>query len=247
MELNSTTFLVFVCLLAAAFLKGATGMGFPLIATPILTLLLDIRSAVVVLIIPSMLMDITQIFRREFPSAVLKRFSGFVVLGAVGAYIGTAFLLTLPLWILNLCLGLVILVFVAMNILQPDLKIPPNAEKLLSPAIGFGAGFVNGMTNVSGPVVGMYFYGLKLPKQEFVKTVAITFFIFKWGQIAALSSWNQFSWRLFQVSVILIVLLCAGFYAGLKTQDRVNQRIFNHGLLFILLIIGVTLVFRALR
>src|ERR1044071_4280533 len=149
MELNSTTFLVFVCLLAAAFLKGATGMGFPLIATPILTLLLDIRSAVVVLIIPSMLMDITQIFRREFPSAVLKRFSGFVVLGAVGAYIGTAFLLTLPLWILNLCLGLVILVFVAMNILQPDLKIPPNAEKLLSPAIGFGAGFVNGMTNVS--------------------------------------------------------------------------------------------------
>ncbi|HEY7165759.1 MAG TPA: sulfite exporter TauE/SafE family protein [Candidatus Binatia bacterium] len=247
MELNSTTLLVFVCLLAAAFMKGVTGMGFPLIATPILTLLLDIRSAVVVLIVPSMLMDVTQISRGVFPVALVKRLFGFVLLGVIGAYLGTGFLVTLPLWILNLCLGSAVLIFVAINLLQPDLKISSNAEKVLSPMVGFGAGFLNGMTNVSGPVLAMYFYGLKLSKTEFVKAAAVIFFILKCGQIVALSSWNQFTWPLFRLSLMLIVLLCAGFYAGLKTQDRVNQRIFNHGLLFILLIIGVTLVFRALR
>jgi uncharacterized membrane protein YfcA len=246
MELNSSTLLVILCLLAAAFMKGATGMGFPLIATPILTLLLDIRSAVVVLIVPSMLMDIAQIVRGVFPSNLLKRLFGFVLLGVIGAYMGTAFLVTLPLWVLNLCLGVVVLVFVAANLLQPDLRISPKAEKLLSPLIGFATGFFNGMTNVSGPVLAMYFYSLRLPKTEFVKAVATIFFIVKCGQIVALSSWNQFSWPLFQLSLILIVLLCAGFYAGLKTQDRINQRVFNRGLLVVLIIIGATLILRAL-
>jgi uncharacterized membrane protein YfcA len=246
MEFNSSTLLVILCLLAAAFMKGATGMGFPLIATPILTLLLDIRSAVVVLIVPSMLMDITQIFRGVFPYNLLKRLFGFVLLGVIGAYMGTAFLVTLPLWVLNLCLGVVILVFVSTHLLEPELRVSPNAEKLLSPLIGFASGFLNGMTNVSGPVLAMYFYSLKLPKAEFVKAVATIFFIFKCGQIVALSSWNQFSWPLFQLSLVLIVFLCAGFYAGLKTQDRIDQRAFNRGLLLLLFVIGTTLVLRAL-
>jgi uncharacterized membrane protein YfcA len=103
------------------------------------------------------------------------------------------------------------------------------------------------MTNVSGPVLAMYFYGLKLSKTEFVKAAAVIFFILKCGQIIALSSWNQFTWPLFRLSLMLIVLLCAGFYAGLKTQDRVNQRVFNRGLLVVLAVIGFTLIFRALR
>jgi uncharacterized membrane protein YfcA len=246
MELNSSTLLVVVCLLAAAFMKGATGMGFPLIATPILTLLLDIRSAVVVLIVPSMLMDITQISRGVFPYHLLKRLFGFVLLGAIGAYIGTGFLVTLPLWVLNLCLGVMVLVFVAINVLQPELQIPPSAEKYLSPFVGFAAGFLNGMTNVSGPLLAMYFYSLKLPKTEFVKAVTMIFFILKCGQILALSTWNQFRWPLFQLSLLLIVLLCAGFYAGLKTQDRIDQRAFNRGLLALLFAIGATLIVRAL-
>jgi len=228
-------------------MKGATGMGFPLIATPILTLLLDIRSAVVVLIVPSMLMDITQISRGVFPYHLLKRFFAFVVLGAIGAYVGTGFLVTLPLWVLNLGLGVMVLVFIAINVLQPELRISPRAEKCLSPLIGFAAGFLNGMTNVSGPLLAMYFYSLKLHKTEFIKAVATIFFILKCGQIIALSSWNQFSWPLFQLSLLLVVILCAGFYAGLKTQDWINQRAFNRGLLAVLFVIGATLVWRALR
>jgi hypothetical protein len=246
MDLNATSLLVSLCLLAAAFLKGATGLGFPLIATPVLTFLLDIRSAVVVLIIPSMFMDITQILRGVFPAALLRRVSGLVVLGVIGAFIGTAFLVSLPLRVLNLGLGVVVLVFVATHLIQPAFQISTNAEKLLSPLVGFVAGFLNGMTNVSGPVLAMYFYSLKLPKTEFIKAVSVIFFIVKCGQIAALSTWNQFTWPLFQLSLVVIALICIGFYAGLKIQDRVNQRSFNRALLVILSLIGISLIYRAL-
>jgi uncharacterized membrane protein YfcA len=49
---------------AAAFVKGAVGFGYPLIATPLLALATDVRTAVAVLVIPNILMDGVQVVRR---------------------------------------------------------------------------------------------------------------------------------------------------------------------------------------
>ena len=56
MSLDLTTILVGVALLLAAYVKGTTGLGFPLIATPMVALLLDIRTAITILIIPNIVM-----------------------------------------------------------------------------------------------------------------------------------------------------------------------------------------------
>jgi len=45
MSFDLTNVLVGLALLLAGFVKGASGMGFPLIATPTVALLLDIRVA----------------------------------------------------------------------------------------------------------------------------------------------------------------------------------------------------------
>ena len=75
MSFDLTYILVGVALLFAAFVKGASGMGFPLIATPTVALLLDIRVAITILIIPNIVMDVTQVFRGGFPFDVLRRFA----------------------------------------------------------------------------------------------------------------------------------------------------------------------------
>src|SRR5207244_8758354 len=51
MSFDLTNVLVGLALLLAGFVKGASGMGFPLIATPTVALLLDIRVAITILII----------------------------------------------------------------------------------------------------------------------------------------------------------------------------------------------------
>ena len=102
MSLDLTHILVGVALLFAAFVKGATGLGFPLIATPMVALLLDIRIAVTILILPNLLMDITQVFRDGFPDAILQRFKSMIGLTIIGVFIGTMVLVMLPLWALNL-------------------------------------------------------------------------------------------------------------------------------------------------
>jgi uncharacterized membrane protein YfcA len=48
------------------------------------------------------------------------------------------------------------------------------------------------------------------------------------------------------LSIQVLLFTLAGFFAGIKAQDRVNQRNFNRGLLALLCVIGVLLLLRAL-
>ena len=246
MSLDPTTVVVGAALFLAGFVKGTTGFGFPLIATPVVALLLDIRTAITILIIPNIVMDIGQIFRGGFPTPILRRFSRLLVLTALGVFLGTKVLVILPIWVLNLSLAAMIFVFVGSNFLRVDFRISPRLERALSPVAGLVTGFLNGMTNAAGPPLAIYLYGLRLPKTEFVRSIATIFLITKLSQLVAVSTWNLFTFSTLRLSLEVTLLVLIGFYIGLKTQDRVNQQTFNRCLVALLFVIGVMLVVRSL-
>jgi uncharacterized membrane protein YfcA len=246
MFFDLTTILVGISLLVAAFVKGTTGLGFPMIATPTVALLLDIRTAVTILIIPNLVMDVTQVFRGGFPHALWRRFAWLLVLTVIGVFLGTKVLVLLPLWILNFFLGVMVLLFVLSNWLRFEFTISPRAERILSPPAGLIGGFLNGMTNAAGPSLAIYLYSLRLQKTEFIKALATIFVITKASQLAAVSTWNLLNWGTLGLSLKVTLIVLLGFYAGLKIQDQVNQQTFNRGLLVLLFAIGVILIARAL-
>ena len=246
MSFDLTYLLVGAALLLAAFVKGATGLGFPLIATPTVALLLDIRTAVTILILPNLFMDSAQVLRDGFPYEVFRRFSGLIAPTIIGVFLGTMVLVKLPLWILNFCLGVLVLVFVISGMLKFDLAISTRGEKILGPVFGFMSGFLNGMTNAAGPTLAIYLYSLKLDKRMFVKSIATVFVTTKITQLVAISTWNLINWHTITLSIQVLLFTLAGFYAGMKTQDRVNQHMFNRGLMVLLLVIGLILFGRAL-
>jgi uncharacterized protein len=186
------------------------------------------------------------VIRDGIPYDVFRRFSSLILPTIVGVFLGTMMLVMTPLWVLNLCLGVMVLIFVASNLLNFDFVISPRAEKILSPIFGFVSGFLNGMTNAAGPTLAIYLYSLKLEKRAFVKSIATIFMITKLTQLVAISTWNLFNWATITLSVQVLLFTLAGFYAGIYAQDRVNQRNFNRGLLILLSVIGVTLLLRAL-
>ena len=246
MSLDLTHVLVALALLFAAFVKGTTGFGFPLIATPTVALLLDIRTAVTILIIPNIVMDIAQVFRGGFPYSVLKRFAWLLALTVFGVFAGTKILVTLPLWVLNLCLGAMVLMFVLSSLLSVEFTVSPRSERFAAPIAGILTGLLNGMTNAAGPALAIYLYSLKLQKVEFIKSIATIFIVTKVSQLAAVSTWNLFTHANLLLSLEVTLLVLLGFYVGLKTQDRVNQGTFNRGILIFLFVLGVTLVLRAM-
>jgi len=246
MSFDLTHVLVGAALLLAAFVKGASGLGFPLIATPSIALLLDIRTAVTVLILPNLFMDSAQTVRDGIPYDVFRRFAALILPTIIGVFLGTMALVRTPLWILNFCLGMMVLLFVLASVLKFEFTISSRGEKILSPIFGFLSGFLNGLTNAAGPTLAIYLYSLKLDKRTFVKSLATIFVVTKVSQLVAISTWNLFNWETITLSVQVLLFTLAGFYAGIKAQDRVNQRNFNRGLLILLTVIGITLLARSL-
>ena len=221
-------------------------MGFPLIATPMVTLLLDIRTAVTILVIPNIVMDFTQAFRRGSPTPVFRRFGRLLFMTVLGVFLGTKTLVILPIWILNLSLGIMVVIFAAANLFESSYQVSPQLEGILSPIVGFISGFLNGMTNVSGPALAIYLYSLRLKKTDFVKSISTIFIVNKLGQLVAITTWNLLTpWNL-ALSVFVTFLIMTGFYLGLKTQDFVNQKVFNSALRTLIFIFGVVLIVHAL-
>lgn len=247
MVFDSTLVFVGLAVFFAGYVKGATGMGFPLIATPMLTLILDIRMAVVVLVLPGVVMDLGQIFRNGFPTATFRRFASMFFFLFAGVFLGTWELATLPLWKLNLIMGVVVTLFAAFGWCRlGGVTTSRKAESILSPVVGLVGGFLLGVSNAMGPPVALYLHSLKLDKTEFVKAIASAFIMAKFWQIIAIAAWDLFSFEAFKLSLLVTAFILVSFYLGLKTHDRVDQATFNRVILVLLSVVGVSLIYRAL-
>jgi uncharacterized membrane protein YfcA len=233
--------------LLAALVKGAIGFGFPTLGTPLLSLVMDVKAAVVVLIIPNIAMDSLQFARRGAPMATVRRFAILLVFGAVGTVIGTRLLVALSSTTATLVLGAFIVTFVVLSATGVTPRVPRRWEPSLSPVAGLVAGIVGGITNVPGTPLVLYFHALGLDKHEFVSSVAFTFIVYKVVQLAAVSYYGLLSFSLVGTSLLLTLLALGGFALGLVVQDRLEPRAFNRAVLVFLGLLGLWLVGRGLR
>ena len=233
-------------MLAAAFVKGAIGVGFPTLGTPLLTLFVDVKVAVAVLVIPNIVMDGLQMRRRGRLLHTARRLRVLLACTMLGTVLGTRILVALSARAVTLILGSFVLAFVALNLTRFSPRVRPRWERWLSPAVGLLAGLLGGVTNALGTPLIVYFYALGMDKHEFVRSVALTFLVAKVVQLAALGAYGLLGGPVVAGSVALTAVALAGFGAGLRVQDRVDQRTFNRSVLVFLAALGAWLLVRAL-
>jgi uncharacterized membrane protein YfcA len=231
--------------LLAAFVKGSIGFGFPTLGTPLLSLVTDVQTAVVLLIVPNIAMDGLQLARLGAPGAVARRFATLLVTGAVGTLLGTRLLVGLSPRGATLILGAVILLYVMASAAGVAPRVGPRWERAVSPLVGLVVGVIGGVTNVPGTPLVMYFNALGLPKREFVAAVAFSFIVYKVVQLGAVVYFGLLSWELTAWSLALTLVGLGGFAVGLRVQDRLDPRAFNRVVLGFLAALGLWLAVRS--
>jgi uncharacterized membrane protein YfcA len=232
--------------LAAAFIKGAIGFGFPALGTPLLSLFVDVKTAVVVLILPNIVMDGIQFARRGTPLSTIRRFGVLLLSGAGGVVLGTHVLTLLSPHAATLILGAFVLCFVALNATGLSPRVPAHWEPWLSPPAGFVAGVIGGVTNAPAIALVLYFHAIGLSKHEFVSSVAFTFLFYKLVQLGAVTWYGLLPWSLLGASLWLTAVGLVSFAVGLRVQDRLDQRSFNRAVLGFLALLGAWLLVRSL-
>ena len=202
------------------------------------------KTAVVALIVPNIVMDGVQALRRGRLGGTARRFAVLIVFGALGTVLGTRLLVLLPARVATLILGGFVLAFVGVTFARLAPRIAPAWEARLGAPVGFLTGLIGGITNVPGTPLVVYFYALGMEKDEFVRAVAFTFVIYKVVQLGAVTYYGLLTWRLLWLSAGLTVVALGGFALGLRLQDRLDQRTFNRAVLGFLTALGLWLVVR---
>ncbi len=233
--------------LLAALVKGAISFGFPPLATPLLALVMDVKSAVAVLIIPNIVMDALQLFRLGDFAAVARRMAVLTLFGAVGTVLGTWLLVLMSPRAATFVLGAFALLFVILGLIRRQPVVPEGWAQWLAVPVGLIAGVVGGVTNTPGLPLVMYFYALRLSKHDFIRSVAFTFVIYKVIQVGTVVWFGLLTWYLLGVSLALTVVAVGGFRLGLILQDRLEPATFNRAVLVFLGGLGIWLVVRAVR
>jgi uncharacterized membrane protein YfcA len=247
MHMPATWVAVAGAFLVASFVKGTTGMGFPLIATPMVALLVDIRTTYALLLMPNILMDVIQISRGELPWTLWRRLVPLLGATVVGVFLGTRIMIAISERAILLALAGMILVFLASTRMRFDLRVPPAWEVWLGPITGFAGGVLNGVTNVFSPVGAIYLLALQFEKRDFVKAMASIFLVAKVSQLAAIARWGLYTPAILQASAALTAVALAAFWVGLKAQDRVRQETFIRMLHVLLAGMAVFFVYKGLR
>jgi uncharacterized membrane protein YfcA len=220
--------------------------GFPIVATPLLALIVDVKTAVALSIVPNIVMDALQVGRgRGDLLATARRVAVLLVFGFVGTLVGTRSLLVMPPSMALAILGAVVLGFVALNVSGATFRVPARWEAWLSPPIGLAAGFLGGVTNVPGTLLVVYFHALGMSKVDFVRSVALCFMTYKLIQLGTVAYFGLLTWPILGASVLLTLVGLGAFWLGLRVQDALPERIFNRAVVVFLALLGVSLLARA--
>ena len=101
--------IIFAALFCGGTLKGALGMGSPVVAVPVMASFVDVRLAVVVMVVPNLITNIAQI--RTYKSARMQgTFSmRFALAGAFGAGVGSFALVLFSATVLKIIVACAVL------------------------------------------------------------------------------------------------------------------------------------------
>lgn len=234
--------LVVVAVLAGALVKSVTGMGFPLVAIPVMSLFLPTPTAVAVIAIPNVVQNVILVAQHRTAWPETRHLARFCAAGVPGAVLGSIALVTVPEVVVRSALVAMLTAYLITTVVAPELRLPDRRVRAWSVPVGFGAGVFQGGIGISGPVVGTWHHGLHLRQDAFVVSVATVFSLTGAAQTSVLAARGQLDGRLL-VSIVLTAIVLATLPVGVRLRRRLSVERFRTVVLVLLGISLVSLVF----
>ncbi len=231
-----------VAFVLGGILKGATGVGAPLLAVPLLALMFDLPFAIAIFTIPNVLPNIWQSWAFRKHHLPLGFVISFAVAGAVGAGLGTFMLAHMSPDTLKRALGFIILGYVGFRLVNPAWKLGFRAATYLSFPLGVAAGILQAAAGLSSPVSITFLTSMHLERGQFISTISMLFVSMGLVQIPMLMSYGYLDQTNILLSCAALLPLIAGMPLGSLLAQRISRERFNQVLLVILTVLSVKLL-----
>ncbi len=241
----STEVLMYVALvcLVSGFAHGAIGFGFPLVATPLVALVVDMKTAITLLAPVTLVLVIITGFQGGGVGELLRRFWFIPVGMSLGAFLGTRLLLAAPPEPFTLVLALVLLFY--LNLDRVGRGRSETVTRLRVPfgfAFAFVAGVFEAIANVAGPMLLVYFMLLGAAPSQMVQTLNLCFSVGKGSQVATLAASGALAPATWLVVGGLAVPAVLALAVGMRIRSRIDAQTYRAWLRKALWVMAVVLI-----
>lgn len=231
-------------LMLGGVVKGALGVGLPLVAVPLLSLVLPAPHAIGSLVVPVLGSNLGQAVRGGRWLESLHRF-GFLISAQVLATVLTVRLtLSLPTRQLDILLAFALLASVAMVALKPAIQPRPEHANKVGILVGLFAGMLAGVSSLTGPAIISYLTALKLDREAFVRSISIIYLCGALPLYAAMLAFGSTGWKEVSFSAAAVLPTAVGLFFGTMLRSKVGELLFRRALLLFLTVISVVLLIR---
>ncbi|MEO9652484.1 MAG: sulfite exporter TauE/SafE family protein [Roseobacter sp.] len=226
--------------------KGVTGIGLPTAAIALMTLFLDPRTAIALVLFPMLGSNLWQMLRGGYILRTARRYRLFAVILFLGVG-STAFATqhTSDRALLAF-LGIVVLIFVVVSWRK---LLPPLADRYDTAAqICFAllAGVIGGMTAAWGPPMAMYLAAKGVDKDEFIRATGFMISLGSLPLVFAYAKIGFLNGPLAGMSMAMLVPTLIGLLIGEYFRRRMSVETFRNAILVLFLVLGLNLIRRAI-
>ncbi|MFK7944475.1 MAG: sulfite exporter TauE/SafE family protein [Paracoccaceae bacterium] len=233
---------IFAIYFMAASAKGVTGLGFSTMCLAPLALVVGLKSALPLLIIPSISTNIMVMVGVGHFGATIRRFWPMLLATVPGLLVGLWLLDSVNGGAAGAVLGLVLLLFVAFSWSRPDMRLPATWERPLQPVSGALTGLVNGVTGSQVMPSMPFMMSLHLERNMFVQAINCSFTLSSMIMVAGLAKLGLMTWEAVIVSTIGTAFALIGIRVGERIRDQLSPDQFRIGILAVLSVMGLALI-----
>src|SRR5471032_68043 len=230
----------------AGIVKGVTGMGLPTVAMGVLGAIMPPVAAASLLIIPSFVTNVWQLFAgRRFAALAWRLW--LMLLGIVlGTVAGSWLLTTANTRWTTTGLGIALAVYAGFSLLARPLSVPANVERWIAPVVGLTTGLITGATGVFVIPAVPYLQALGLNREDLIQALGLSFTVSTIALAVGLAGGGAFQLENAGASVLAVAPALLGMWVGQIIRQRVSPVTFRRWFLICLLLLGLQLTLRAL-
>ena len=232
--------------LLAGTVKGVIGLGLPTVSLALMTLALDLPSAMALLLVPSFVTNLSQALVGGHAKVVLRRIGPFLLMASVTVWIGALALTRVRLPLLSGLLGVSLVVYAGVNLAGYRPTVSARNETWVGPLLGAINGILTGMTGGSAVPGVLYLQAIGLPRDLLIQAMGMLFAVSTLALAGAMGANGLLTADLGVLSAAAVVPAILGMGLGQRLRHRLSERRFRQVFFVSLLALGLYFVVRAI-
>ena len=246
--LGSTLIVAFGAVVAGGLVHGTLGIGFPMVATPLIALATDVKTAILLTLAPTLAVNVISIIHGGQWQHSLARHWPIAVFMLAGSIFGTWMLLyTEPIIFKPVLAAIILLYLYTTSVKGTGWHWIRRNPRIAGATFGILGGVTAGTVNVAVPVLIIYFSELQLAPLALIQILNLCFLAGKVAQVGTFAVSGHLAWSMLLLAVPMAVLACLTLYAGFNIRKRVDAATYARWLRRMLLFIAGVLVVQFVR